>query len=147
MELVRGVSFVDYARGPDGATLSTDRLRAALRQFIDGVSALHRRGKLHRDIKPSNVLVTSEGRVVILDFGLIAEAAAAARRLTRDMRRAARPPTCRPRKRPARAPSEASDWYGVGATLYEALTGAVPFAGAVADVLRAQEDIRSAGSA
>ena len=78
MELVNGVSFVDYVRGPDGATVSTDRLRRALRQLVDGVSALHRRGKLHRDIKPSNVLVTPEGRVVILDFGLIAEAAAGA---------------------------------------------------------------------
>ena len=77
MELVRGVSFVDYARGTDRASLSTDRLVPALRQLVDGVSALHRRGKLHRDIKPSNVLVTPEGRVVILDFGLIAEVAAA----------------------------------------------------------------------
>ena len=73
MELVKGVSFVDYARGPDAPGRSDDRLIRALRQLIDGVSALHRRGKLHRDIKPSNVLVTPEGRVVILDFGLIAE--------------------------------------------------------------------------
>ena len=74
MELVRGVSFVHYARGrTDRACRSID-LSMRFGSSIDGVSALHRRGKLHRDIKPSNVLVTPEGRVVILDFGLIAEA-------------------------------------------------------------------------
>ncbi len=68
MELVKGVSFVDYVRG-----ISARRLVPALEQLIDGVSALHQRGKLHRDIKPSNVLVTPEGRVVILDFGILAD--------------------------------------------------------------------------
>src|SRR5688572_14843234 len=73
MELVQGVSFVDYAReGPKGP-VSIVQLTSALQQLINGVSALHQMGKLHRDIKPSNVLVTPQGRVVILDFGLIAE--------------------------------------------------------------------------
>ena len=73
MELVRGLNFVDYVRqGSDGRP-SIPRLTASLQQLIIGVSALHRFGKLHRDIKPSNVLVTPDGRVVILDFGVIAE--------------------------------------------------------------------------
>jgi tetratricopeptide (TPR) repeat protein len=132
MELVRGVSFVDYARADNG------RLVHALRQLIEGVSALHRRGKLHRDIKPSNVLVTPEGRVVILDFGLIAEALPRHAGLGNDARyvRAGTPAYMSPEEASGGMPSEASDWYGVGVTLYEALTGSVPFDGAVPDVLR-----------
>ena len=135
MEIVKGVSFVEYARGVDAAARSDDRLVLALRQLIEGVSALHRRGKLHRDVKPSNILVTPEGRVVILDFGLITELqpgnAGDARHAV-----AGTPAYMAPEETSGATPSEAGDWYGVGATLYEALTGTLPFTGPVLDVLR-----------
>ena len=134
MELVRGVSFVAYAQGRDRALSSDDRLVHALRQLIEGVSALHRKGKLHRDIKPSNVLVTPEGRVVILDFGLIAEMLPHhAGNLS--FVSGGTPAYMSPEEWSGAPPSEASDWYGVGATLYEALTGNIPFAGSLLDVM------------
>jgi hypothetical protein len=134
MELVRGVSFVDYARRTDGTRRFADRLVPALRQLIEGVSALHSRGKLHRDIKPSNVLVTPEGRVVLLDFGLSAE--------LRPLHTAeatyvsgGTPAYMAPEEALGGEPSEAGDWYGIGVTLYEALTGTIPFADRVTELL------------
>ena len=71
MDLVRGDDFLSYVR-PDGA-LDQQRLRSALLQLVAGVMALHGQHTVHRDLKPSNVLVDTDGRVVILDFGLVAE--------------------------------------------------------------------------
>jgi eukaryotic-like serine/threonine-protein kinase len=133
MELVKGVNFVQYVRQYN-TLLSVDRLRSALRQLIDGIAMLHRLGKLHRDIKPSNVLVTSEGRLVILDFGLIAESVPAVLGMT-DHLAGGTPAYVSPEEVAGLPPSEAGDWYGVGATLYEALTGKVPYSGSTVEVL------------
>ncbi len=134
MELVQGLTFVDYVRQGSERRLSIAPLTAALQQLIVGVSALHRFGKLHRDIKPSNVLVTPEGRVVILDFGLIAE-------LFPDSLGGHEPVVggtpayLPPEEGSGLPPSEAGDWYSVGATVYAALTDAPPFTGTLVDVL------------
>jgi serine/threonine protein kinase/tetratricopeptide (TPR) repeat protein len=118
-------------------TCNLPRLRAALRQLAEGVNVLHETEQLHRDIKPSNVLVTSEGRVVLLDFGLIMETTALAQQQRPGL--AGTPAYMSPEQIGNQPISQASDWYNVGVILYEALTGRLPFTGTVLDVLERKQ--------
>jgi hypothetical protein len=113
-------------RGPVACDVAL--LRPALAQLVQGVSALHACGKLHRDLKPSNVLVATDGRVVVLDFGLVSSLARDGLE-TVDQNVVGTPEYMSPEQAAVALLTEASDWYAVGVMLYEALTGRLPFAG------------------
>lgn len=118
------------------SAFAEQRMRAALKQLTDGVLALHAAGILHRDLKPSNVLVTADGHVVILDFGLAATTADLAP--TSNDGRFGTPAYMSPEQARGGALTMASDWYAVGVMLYEALTGQLPFSGSASDMLAAR---------
>ncbi len=111
------------------ATLA-DRL-AAIDGLLAGLGHLHAHGVVHRDVKPENLLVTREGRAVLLDYDL-------AIRLDdpHDRRTAAGTVAYLSPEQSRGEPAEpASDLYAAGVLLYRVLTGEVPFAGSVEEVM------------
>ncbi len=164
MELIEGFDFLEYLRVIDGddsddsdeATAVKDpacapsgdpafcpppeeQLRDAVRQLAAGLSALHMAGKLHCDIKPPNIRVTHDGRVVLLDFGLVQELFPAQGELTVDAELAGTPAYMSPEQAAGARLTEASDWYSVGVLLYEALTGRRPVTGNFIEVLQKKQ--------
>ena len=133
MELVEGVDFLTYVR-PKG-TLELSKLRESLRQLTGGIDALHQGGVLHRDLKPANVLLTDDGRLSILDFGLVVPWEKAWDRASLRGRNFVGTPRYAAPEQVFGKRFPATDWYAVGAMLYEALTGEPPFVGTRAELL------------
>lgn len=113
------------------------RLRSALLQLANGLTALHAARKVHRDIKPSNLMVTPAGRLVILDFGIVSDLnqrdSWGQERLMGTLQYMAPELTAAA----GRGVSPAVDWYSVGVVLYVALSGRLPFAGTPGEILDA----------
>jgi tetratricopeptide (TPR) repeat protein len=148
MELVLGYDFLGYVQKGGGACVPPaasseleaspadfDKLRVALRHLVEGVRALHAAGKLHRDLKPPNVRVTTDGRAVILDFGVATELRRRARDDGSEEEIVGTVTYMAPEQASGDAPVAASDWYSVGAMLYEAMVGRPPFVGSAIEVL------------
>lgn len=164
MELIHGTELLEHLAGqeierafapridgdaedgtdvtPASQPLSSEYVRdlvVAMRQLVEGIAALHSAGKLHRDIKPSNILVAADGRVVLLDFGLIRELHADD---FDDFWLVGTPGYMSPEQTSGEALTAASDWYSVGVILYQALTGTLPFTGTFAEIAVAQQSHR-----
>ncbi len=100
-------------------------------QVCDAVRVAHRHLVVHRDIKPANILVTADGRVKLLDFGiakLIAPGDADDADETRPAVRLLTPAYASPEQLRGGRITVATDVYGLGVVLYELLAGALPLA-------------------
>lgn len=135
MELINGIDFVSYVR----ADKTWQRLRQAFFALVQGMEALHSAGKLHRDIKPSNALVTPEGRVVLLDFGLVTDIALTQLFATLEPRLVGTPAYLSPEQAAGQTLQPSTDFYAAGAMLFEALTGQPPFEGNLFQVLQSKQ--------
>ena len=110
-----------------GGPLETGRALRIAAQIALGLKEAHARGVVHRDIKPSNILITRQGVVKIVDFGLAWMPGA--EQLTQEGARLGTPAYMSPEQAMGLPADERSDLWSLGAVLCEMLTGERPFDG------------------
>jgi serine/threonine protein kinase len=130
-----GVTFIVMALY-DGETLRErmDRGQIGVGEALDiasqiasGLSKAHRRNIVHRDIKPSNIIITSDGEVKIIDFGLAKLAGRT--RLTKEASTLGTAAYMSPEQAKGEEVDHRSDIFSLGVILYEMLAGEPPFKG------------------
>jgi eukaryotic-like serine/threonine-protein kinase len=137
MELIEGDTL---DRLIPSAGMALDRFLELASALADALAAAHARGVLHRDLKPRNLMVTREGRVKVLDFGLARRVKQTAthdgdvptrtlEQLTRDGTIVGTAPYMSPEQAQGRPLDARSDLFSLGAVLYEMATGQRPFRG------------------
>jgi eukaryotic-like serine/threonine-protein kinase len=151
MELIEGLDLREWL----AAKVPEQDWRAIVAMFVEagrGLAAAHDAGLVHRDFKPSNVRVGVDGRVCVLDFGLaraVAQivparstgAGADDRVGLGEARTIVGTPMYMPPEQHRGAASDArGDQYSFGVALYEALTGAPPFLGSLAEIAADKRD-------
>jgi serine/threonine protein kinase/tetratricopeptide (TPR) repeat protein len=126
MEFIAGVSLTDHCR--QRALPIAARLRL-FRDVCDAVQHAHRHLVIHRDLKPSNIMVTDDGQVKLLDFGIAKQLnpADSAADVTSTGLRLWTPAYAAPEQVRGEPAGIYTDVYSLGVILYELLAGAPPF--------------------
>ncbi len=122
MEYLNGQTLKEkvQAKGPLSAELS----QKIIASILDGVEQIHKAGMLHRDIKPDNLIITNDGRIVLIDFG--------SARAYSDEKTIAQTAMVSPgyapleQYNPTDRKGTFTDIYSIGATFYFMLTGEKP---------------------
>ncbi len=135
MELVQGKGLDEIVTG-DG--LSSERMLEIAQPLIRALVAAHERGITHRDLKPANIMVTDDGTVKILDFGLAKLHAAPDSDVHEDLPTQALTqvgtvvgtiPYMSPEQVQGKPVDHRTDIFSLGVVLYEMATGHRPFGG------------------
>src|SRR6187402_1885454 len=148
MKLVQGINFDTWLRDPSHAVGSTERLQEGLEIFLkvcDAMAYAHHRGVIHRDLKPENIMVAGFGQVYLMDWGLARltkTRPASGERAQMEAPGAVGTPTFMAPEQARGNPEdmdERSDVFGLGAILYEIVSGRMPYGASMnADYVLAQ---------
>lgn len=123
MELVEGITLKKYIEKK--ARLSVKEAVSIAIQMAMGIEAAHNNHIIHRDIKPQNIIISKEGKVKVTDFGIAK--AATSNTITSNVMGSVHYTS--PEQVRGGFSDEKSDIYSLGITLFEMLTGRVPFNG------------------
>ncbi|MGH9462591.1 MAG: protein kinase domain-containing protein, partial [Vicinamibacteria bacterium] len=123
MELLEGETYAALVRRKK--RLEIPDVMHLLVSACQGLDHAHRRGIVHRDLKPSNLLLTTENRVKIVDFGLARLASGKEESENNSM--SGTPKYVSPEQARAQETDARSDIYSLGASVYELLIGRAPF--------------------
>lgn len=123
MEYVHGESLEKKLKQV-GSLDQSECLRIAL-EVLDALAFMHKRGIIHRDIKPSNIMITEDGKVKVTDFGIAK--VSGEKGITRTGMQLGTVWYMSPEQIRGENVDATSDMYALGITLYQMLTGQVPF--------------------
>ena len=124
MELVEGITLKEYIE-KKGRLSSKETISIAI-QMVTGIQAAHNQHIIHRDIKPQNIIISKEGKVKVTDFG-IARATTSTQTISTNVMGSVHYTS--PEQARGGVVDEKSDIYSAGITMYEMITGHVPFDG------------------
>ena len=127
MELVEGHTLRELLR--DGRKILPDRALEFTAGVLDALAYSHRAGIVHRDIKPANVMLTSSGRVKVMDFGIARAVADTSATMTQTAAVIGTAQYLSPEQARGETVDARSDIYSAGCLLYELLVGQPPFRG------------------
>lgn len=125
MELIEGGTLRELLR--ERGPMPPHAVAAVLRPVLSGLAVAHHAGLVHRDIKPENILISDEGEVKIVDFGLVRAVAEA--KITSTSVILGTVAYLSPEQVRTGDTDSRGDVYAIGVLVYELLTGATPFTG------------------
>ena len=128
LEYVEGKTLKDLILESPGGHLSVQQAIGICSQILDALSYAHAHGIIHRDVKPQNVIVTNRGKAKLADFGIAREVTASTVTFS-GKNVIGSVHYISPEQAKGLPVTEESDIYSVGISLYEMLTGSVPFIG------------------
>jgi serine/threonine-protein kinase len=124
MELIEGETLAERLKRLGAPLLAKEALEI-FRQALQGLGFAHAQGVIHRDMKPSNIMLTREGAAKLTDFGIAR--AVGVPGLTRTGTVLGTPAYMAPEQIQGHQVDQRADIYSLGVTLYEMVTGRVPF--------------------
>jgi eukaryotic-like serine/threonine-protein kinase len=121
MEFVEGKNLFDYMTTVTGP-LPMQNVALLLNEVLSALNYIHKKGLIHLDVKPSNIMLSSDDRIKLIDFGIAQNVS-----LQRMEKAMGSPAYMSPEQIEGKNVNNQTDIYSVGIAMYELLTGKLPF--------------------